>query len=51
MTDEDDGSRTGQEHACRMTGRNDGLIGKYDIHLCRQAFREVARDIGFRKYE
>ncbi|MES3516947.1 MAG: 30S ribosomal protein S14 [Natronomonas sp.] len=38
-------------HVCRMTGREDGLVGKYDIWLCRQAFREVARDIGFRKYD
>ncbi len=50
MPDGDD-ERTGQSHTCRMTGRTDGLIGKYDIHLCRQAFREVARDIGFRKYD
>ncbi len=51
MTGEDDDRQTGQQHVCRMTGRTDGLIGKYDLQLCRQAFREVARDIGFRKYE
>jgi len=27
-----------------------GLVGKYDINLCRQCFREIARDMGFRKY-
>lgn len=36
---------------CRMTGREDGLVGKYDIWLCRQSFRELARDIGFEKYD
>ena len=36
---------------CRMTGRKDGLVGKYDIWLCRQSFRELARDIGFEKYD
>ena len=36
---------------CLATGREQGLIGKYDIWLCRQAFRERAREIGFRKYD
>lgn len=45
------GDRTGNERVCRDTGREQGLIGKYDIWLCRQSFREMARDIGFRKYD
>ncbi len=44
-------SRTGDHRVCRDTGREQGLIGKYDIWLCRQSFREMARDIGFRKYD
>jgi small subunit ribosomal protein S29e len=36
--------------ACRITRRNLGLIRKYDIMLCRQAFRENADQIGFVKY-
>ena len=43
--------RTGNSHVCRATGREQGLIGKYDIWLSRQAFREMARDMGFRKYD
>jgi small subunit ribosomal protein S14 len=43
----DDGDR----HVCRMTGREQGLVGKYDIWLCRQAFRELAPKMGFEKYE
>ena len=43
--------RTGNQRVCRDTGREQGLIGKYDIWLCRQSFREMARDIGFRKYD
>lgn len=35
--------------ACRITTRNLGLIRKYDIMLCRQAFREQAENIGFHK--
>ncbi|MFP8956720.1 30S ribosomal protein S14 [Natrialbaceae archaeon A-CW3] len=43
--------RTRNQHVCRDTGREQGLIGKYDIWLCRQSFREMARDMGFRKYD
>ena len=45
------GSHTGNQRVCRDTGREQGLIGKYDIWLCRQSFREMARDMGFRKYD
>ncbi|MFC6964683.1 30S ribosomal protein S14 [Halocatena marina] len=38
-------------YVCRMTGREDGLIGKYNIWLCRQSFRELAPTIGFKKYD
>jgi len=36
---------------CQMTGREDGLVGKYDIWLCRQSFRELAPKMGFEKYD
>ena len=42
--------RTRDRHSCRRCDRNQGLVGKYDINLCRQCFREVARDMGFKKY-
>ena len=42
--------RTGQIEACQRCGRKQGLVGKYDINLCRQCFREIARDMGFKKY-
>lgn len=45
------GGRTGDRRVCRDTGRKQGLVGKYDIWLCRQSFREMAYDIGFRKYD
>ena len=50
-TDAEETERTGQTHVCRATGREKGLVGKYDIWLSRQAFRELAHDMGFRKYE
>ncbi|MFB6111838.1 MAG: 30S ribosomal protein S14 [Halobacteriaceae archaeon] len=42
--------RTGMSHECRRCGREQGLVGKYDIWLCRQCFREIAREMGFKKY-
>ena len=50
-TDAEETEQTGQTHVCRVTGREQGLVGKYDIWLSRQAFRELAHDMGFRKYE
>jgi len=35
---------------CRLCGRIRGHINKYDLHLCRQCFREIAKEIGFKKY-
>jgi small subunit ribosomal protein S14 len=48
---EEANNRTGQTRECLVTGRRDGLVGKYDIWLCRQSFRELARDMGFEKYD
>ncbi|MEF8853023.1 MAG: 30S ribosomal protein S14 [Haloarculaceae archaeon] len=42
--------RTGQLESCQRCGREQGLVGKYDIWLCRQCFREISRSMGFRKY-
>jgi len=49
-TGEHAAKRTGHRNECRRCGREQGLVGKYDINLCRQCFREVARDMGFEKY-
>lgn len=43
--------RSEQRRVCRDTGREQGLVGAYDIWLCRQSFRELAREMGFRKYD
>ncbi|TKA27632.1 40S ribosomal protein S29, partial [Salinomyces thailandicus] len=36
---------------CRVTGdkKTSGLIRKYGLNMSRQAFREKAEDIGFKK--
>jgi small subunit ribosomal protein S14 len=49
-TGEQAAKRTGQLSACQRCGREQGLVGKYDIWLCRQCFREVSRSMGFKKY-
>ncbi|MEM0037702.1 MAG: 30S ribosomal protein S14 [Zestosphaera sp.] len=35
---------------CQRCGSQDAVIQKYGIYLCRQCFREVAQELGFRKY-
>ena len=35
---------------CCRCGRYRGHISKYDLHLCRHCFRELATKIGFKKY-
>ncbi|MGD8505463.1 MAG: 30S ribosomal protein S14 [Candidatus Bathyarchaeota archaeon] len=40
------GSRT-----CRRCGSSGSVIRRYGLNLCRQCFREVAKQLGFKKYE
>ena len=35
---------------CRRCGRTRAHISSYGLHLCRQCFREIATEIGFKKY-
>ncbi|KAE9982548.1 hypothetical protein EG328_010830 [Venturia inaequalis] len=37
---------------CRVNGdrKKSGIIRKYGLNMCRQAFRENAKDIGFVKH-
>ena len=35
---------------CRRCGRNGAHISAYGLNLCRQCFREIATEIGFKKY-
>ncbi len=35
---------------CIRCGRFGAHIGSYDLNLCRHCFREIAADIGFKKY-
>ena len=35
---------------CRFCGSAKALIRNYSLRICRRCFREVAEEIGFRKY-
>ncbi len=35
---------------CRACGTSRSLIRAYGLYVCRRCFRELARDIGFKKY-
>ncbi len=35
---------------CRRCGRVKAHINKYNLHYCRQCFRDIATKIGFKKY-
>jgi small subunit ribosomal protein S14 len=35
---------------CVRCGTKQGLIRRYGINICRQCFREVAEEMGFKKY-
>ncbi|MBS3079237.1 30S ribosomal protein S14 [Candidatus Pacearchaeota archaeon] len=35
---------------CEKCGRFGAMVGQYGINLCRQCFRDIAEDLGFKKY-
>lgn len=35
---------------CRRCGRTGGHVRKYGLGLCRQCFREIAYNLGFKKF-
>jgi len=35
---------------CRNCGNSRGLIRKYGLYVCRRCFREMAAQLGFKKY-
>eukprot|EP00094_Tigriopus_californicus_P010988 TCALIF_10599-PA protein Name:"Similar to RpS29 40S ribosomal protein S29 (Culex quinquefasciatus)" AED:0.07 eAED:0.07 QI:0/0/0.25/0.75/0.33/0.75/4/235/136 len=36
---------------CRACSNGHGMIRKYGLNMCRQCFREYAKDIGFKKLD
>ncbi|XP_029903391.1 small ribosomal subunit protein uS14 [Myripristis murdjan] len=37
--------------SCRVCSNRHGLIRKYGLNMCRQCFRQYAKDIGFVKLD
>lgn len=37
-------------YKCERCGRYGAHIKQYNLNLCRQCFREIAEEIGFKKY-
>ncbi|MCS7134506.1 MAG: 30S ribosomal protein S14 [Candidatus Pacearchaeota archaeon] len=35
---------------CTRCGRFGAHLNQYGLHLCRQCFREIAEELGFKKY-
>jgi small subunit ribosomal protein S14 len=35
---------------CKNCGRHGGHINKYGLNLCRQCFKRMAKELGFKKY-
>lgn len=35
---------------CKICGGARGLIRSHSFYICRRCFREVAKDLGFKKY-
>ncbi len=40
----------GRINGCKRCGRKRGLVRRFGLDLCRQCFRDNARDLGFKKY-
>lgn len=40
----------GRSVGCLRCGRKRGMIRRYGIRLCRQCFRDMAPELGFKKY-
>ena len=37
-------------HRCIRCGNMEAIIRKYDLNYCRKCFKEVAPNLGFKKY-
>ncbi len=35
---------------CRRCKTHRAIIRKYNLYICRRCIREIAKDLGFRKY-
>lgn len=38
------------KHKCKRCGRFGAHVSKYNLHICRHCFREIAEKIGFQRF-
>ncbi len=38
------------KYKCEVCGRHGSRVSSYDLNLCRHCFRELAVELGFKKY-
>lgn len=50
MTEERRQKKFGRKDGCLRCGRKRGIVRRYALHLCRQCFRDIAPEIGFKKF-
>ncbi len=50
MTAEEETPGPPRNKGCERCGRMRGIVRRYGMHLCRQCFREIAPELGFKKY-
>ncbi len=48
MTEKETGKKKPSE--CRICKTKRGVISKYGLKICRRCFKEIAIDLGFRKF-
>jgi small subunit ribosomal protein S14 len=46
-----DTKRTRSRARCSRCGATQGLIKKYGLGVCRRCFKEIAGELGFRKFD
>ncbi|MCK4237759.1 MAG: 30S ribosomal protein S14 [Candidatus Lokiarchaeota archaeon] len=39
------------QRVCRRCGTHRAIIRRYGLFICRRCFREIAKDIGFKRFE
>lgn len=41
----------GRIEGCVLCDRKRGLVRRYGLNMCRQCFRDRAKELGFKKYD
>ena len=50
MSEDKKGKGKTKPPECRICRTKRGVISKYSLKICRRCFKEIAEDMGFRKF-